>query len=287
MNYRHAYHAGNFADVFKHVVLTRIIEHLKGKEKAFRVIDTHAGGGAYLRSQIKPASSGKPAEWESGAGRLAGWTPPPETGDLFEPYLAALFGDHPRHALPDLLPGSPLVALRCFRKQDRLTACEMHPETAAHLRDTFAGNFQVRVLNLDGWLLPGSQIPPKEKRGMMLIDPPFETGDDFDRMITALSIAAKRWPGGAICLWYPLKHARQVAGFHAGLRASGVRSLLKLELEIARPQDPPVLHGCGMIVRKPPFRLAEEMGAMLPVLTKLLETQPGAGSWRIDELAGE
>lgn len=287
MNYRHAYHAGNFADVFKHIVLTRILEHLKGKEKAFRVIDTHAGCGIYERSAIPPAASGKPPEWQGGVGRMTGWELPTQAAALFEPYLSALFQEAPRDRVPGLLPGSPMIALRGMRRQDRLSACELHDQSAAMLKHAFEGNFQVRVMELDGWLVPGSQIPPKEKRGMVLIDPPFEQGDDFARMADALKTIDKRWNGGTVALWYPLKHSRQVADFHNVLTASGVRSLLVTEISITKPQDPPVLHGCGMVIRRPPFRLAGELREILPLLADRLELEPGAGSWSVRELVPE
>lgn len=286
MNYRHEFHAGNFADVFKHLILSRIIEHLKRKEKAFRVIDTHAGSGFY---ELPPASqlsaNGKPPEWVDGIGRLNEWQPSESQLAVVGPYLEAVRQDQ----LEDrqTYPGSPLLARRLLRKQDRLSVCELHPEAHSKLRTLFEGDYQVRVLNLDGWLIPGSQIPPKENRGVMMIDPPFERNDDFDRMVEAMRVSAKRWSGGSICLWYPLKHRDQVKRFHTQLVESGTSDLMRLEIEIEKASALPALHGCGMIVRHPPFTLAGEMQSVLPHLVRLLERKPGSGQWRLDMLTPE
>ncbi len=286
MNYRHSFHAGNFADVFKHIIVTRIIEHLKKKDKAFRVIDTHAGAGSYaLADPATRSANGKPPEWIDGIGRLAGWQCEPAVAEILAPYLEQVLGED-TNVKPGY-PGSPLIALNCMRKQDRLTACELHPEAHEDLKTLFAGNFQVRTLNLDGWLLPGSQIPPKEKRGLLLIDPPFESSDDFERMVDALVTTAKRWSGGSIALWYPLKHPKQVADFHKQLAASQVSDIVKYEIEISRPQTPPVLNGCGLIVRNGPYTLEGEMRAALPALASRLESAAGQGHWRIDRLTQE
>src|SRR4029453_19212780 len=224
MNYRHAYHAGNFSDVVKHVVLTRIVEYLKRKDAAFRVIDTHAGIGRY---ELTSKQAQKTGEWRDGIGRLAGQKFAPEVNALLRPYLdaAGLHGDS-REIVE--YPGSPLIARRLLRKQDRLFAVELHPADAAELKGLFAGDVQVRVLELDGWLALGAQLPPKEKRGLVLIDPPFEEPGEFDRMADALGKAHRRWPGGIYALWYPVKNAREVAAFRQRLRHAGIPKILDL-----------------------------------------------------------
>ncbi len=201
------------------------------------------------------------------------------------PYLDACPEGRPwRNAT---IPGRRYLPRRLLRKQDRLWFANCHPQAHASLKKLFEGDYQVRVLNLDGWLIPGSQIPPKESRGVMMIDPPFERNDDFDRMAEAMQISAKRWSGGSVCLWYPLKHRDQVKHFHTQLAASGVSDLMRLEMEIDRPTAVPALHGCGMIVRHPPYTLAGEMKAILPDLVRLLERKPGSGQWRIDMVTPE
>lgn len=292
MNYRHDYHAGNFADVFKHIVLSRLIEYLKRKEKAFRVIDTHAGAGRYLLApKDQRDTRGNPPEWVGGIGRLAGWKPQGEAASLLAPYLGAVFGNGDNQKAlseyPAEYPGSPLLAMELMRRQDRLTACELHPEAAGKLKTLFAGNYQARILTLDGWLVPGAHLPPKEKRGLLLIDPPFEDAADFGRMAEAALRAAKRWQGGSLAFWYPLKHPGPVARFKQMLRESGISDLVYLELEICKRETPPVLHGCGMILRHAPFVLEGEMAAILPQLAARLEAAKGQGRWRYERLTAE
>ena len=286
MNYRHDFHAGNFADVFKHIVLSRLVDYLKRKDKAFRVVDTHAGSGRY---DLPPAEQrdarGNPPEWVGGIGRLAGWQPQGEAAGLLAPYLSAVFGS--ANDTISAYPGSPLLVMELMRKQDRLTACELHPEAAERLKTLFAGNYRARILELDGWLVPGSQLPPKEKRGLLLIDPPFEEAADFDRMAEAARRAAKRWSGGVLAFWYPLKHAAQVARFKSSLKDSGISDLTCVEIEIRKPEQPPVLNGCGMILRHAPFVLEAEMKAILPQLASRLEASKGQGRWRHERLTGE
>lgn len=272
MNYRHAYHAGNFADVVKHVVLARIIEYLKRKEAAFRVIDTHAGIGLY---DLASGEAEKTQEWRSGVGRLVGRNLPPNVEALLQPYLEAVGLTHAGEALAEY-PGSPLIARRLLRPQDRLFAIELHPEDAARLKDLFAGDVQVRVLGLDGWLSLGAHLPPKEKRGLVLIDPPFEEPGEFDRMADGLVKAHRRWPGGVYALWYPIKDRGAVATFREQLARSGIPKILDISFDIRAPSPEPRLDGCGMVVVNPPYTLKAEMKALLPVLSGLLSEGPGA-----------
>jgi 23S rRNA (adenine2030-N6)-methyltransferase len=282
MNYRHAYHAGNFADVFKHVLLSRLIEYLKRKESAFRVIDTHAGQGLY---DLRAAEPGKTGEWILGAGRVLNAGLSEEAAELMGPYLSIL-----RQWLFDgvltAYPGSPVIARGLMRRQDRLSACELHPEDFNALQAHFAGDWQARTMQLDGWLVPGSQLPPKEKRGLVLIDPPFEAQGEFGRLADALARGVGRWPGGMFALWYPIKHDQQVASFIDGLARSGVGRLLRAELWVRGPAAEPVFRGCGMVIRNPPYVLEGELSAILPELAQCMSIDDGAG-WRIDVISGE
>src|SRR5690606_4824480 len=182
MNYRHAYHAGNFADVMKHAVLARIVEYLKRKDKAFRVIDTHAGTGMYDLSSEEAQKTG---EWRGGIGTLLNAQLPGDAAALLKPYLDAVRAANPDGAVTRY-PGSPAIARHLLRRQDRLTAIELHPADAAALKRHFAGDFQTRVIELDGWLALGAHLPPKEKRGLVLVDPPFEERDEFGRIVEGL-----------------------------------------------------------------------------------------------------
>lgn len=283
MNYRHAYHAGNFADVVKHIVLTRVIDYLKRKDKAFRIIDTHAGAGLY---DLAGAQAQKTGEWRDGIGRLLDHPVPGDAASLLQPYLAAV-GARPGMPLVSY-PGSPLIARRLLRKQDRLTAVELHHDEAAALKVLFAGDHQVRVIELDGWLVPGSQLPPKEHRGAVLIDPPFEKEGEFSRLRQALVTGWKRWPGGVFLLWYPIKDPAQVAAFRKEISASGVRDILDIRVLIRRPDPsgPPRFDGSGLIAVNAPFTLEAELrtvfNALLPVLAP-----GGGGSFEMTRLAAE
>ncbi|TIP38194.1 MAG: 23S rRNA (adenine(2030)-N(6))-methyltransferase RlmJ [Mesorhizobium sp.] len=282
MNYRHAYHAGNFADVVKHAVLARLVEYLKQKDKAFRVIDTHAGIGRYDLASVE---AGKTGEWQGGIGRLTEATLEPQAAALLQPYLEAVRAQNPEGGLKHY-PGSPLIVRHLLRNQDRLTAIELHPEDAARLKSVFEGDFQARVIELDGWLALGAQLPPKEKRGLVLIDPPFEEDGEFSRLIEGLRKAHRRWPGGIYALWYPIKDRRAVTAFRAALKEAGIPKLLDVALEIRPGSDEPSLDGSGLVVVNPPYTLEGELKVLLPALHKVLAVrQPSR--WTSDWLAGE
>lgn len=272
MNYRHAYHAGNFADVMKHVVLTRILDYLKRKPGAFRVIDTHAGSGFYDLSSEEAQKTG---EWRSGIGRLLDATLPEAATALAAPYLDAVrafnVGQPFRY-----YPGSPALTRRLLRATDRLTAIELHPADCFALKARFSGDWQVRVIELDGWLALGAHVPPKEKRGLVLVDPPFEKEGEFERLVDGLARAHRRWPGGVYALWYPVKDFNAVERFRDALRASGIPKILDIALEVRQPSPEPRLDGCGMVVVNPPFVLADEMKILLPALSAVLAEDPAA-----------
>lgn len=282
MNYRHAYHAGNFADVVKHAVLARLVEYLKQKDKAFRVIDTHAGIGLY---DLGSEEAGKTGEWEGGIGRLLDARLSSEAETLLQPYLDAVRAADPEGGL-SAYPGSPLIVRRLLRKQDRLSAMELHPQDAQQLKALFAEDFQVRVTELDGWLALGAHLPPKEKRGLVLVDPPFEKEGEFQRLVDGLQRAHRRWPGGIYALWYPIKDRAAVAAFRTALVEAGIPKILDTRFEIRRPSREPRLDGTGMVVVNPPYTLEKELRVMLPALHALLAEEKGA-AWSVEWLAGE
>jgi 23S rRNA (adenine2030-N6)-methyltransferase len=281
MNYRHAFHAGSFADVMKHVVLTRIVEYLKLKQAAFRVIDTHAGIGRY---DLTSTAAQRSPEWKDGIGRVLGADLPARAAALIDPYLSAVRAENAAGALR-YYPGSPLLVRRMLRAQDRLFAMELHPEDAATLKAIFAGDVQVRVIPLDGWLALGAQLPPKEKRGLVLVDPPFEEGEDYDRLVEGLVRGFRRFPTGTFALWYPLKEVGTVRRFVAALEATAIPRMLRVELEVA-PAGGGRLFGTGMVVVNPPFVLEDELRVLLPALAKVLGRE-GAGRHRLTWIRGE
>lgn len=201
MNYRHIYHAGNFADVLKHAVLARLVTYLQQKEKAFRVLDTHAGIGLYDLSSEEAQKTG---EWRDGIGRLLEGELPAEIAAILAPYLQSIRTLNPGPELT-LYPGSPKLARMLFRPQDRLSAMELHPDDYETLHRLFDGDFQSRVTELDGWLALGAHLPPKEKRGLILVDPPFEKEGEYERLADGLARGYRRFAGGVYCLWYPFE----------------------------------------------------------------------------------
>ncbi|AZO58763.1 MAG: 23S rRNA (adenine(2030)-N(6))-methyltransferase RlmJ [Mesorhizobium sp.] len=282
MNYRHAYHSGNFADVVKHAVLSRLVEYLKQKDKAFRVIDTHAGIGRYDLASVE---AGKTGEWQGGIGRLSEAALEPRTAALLQPYLEAVRLENPDGGLRRY-PGSPLIVRHLLRQQDRLTAIELHSEDAARLKAVFAGDIQTRVIELDGWLALGAHLPPKEKRGLVLVDPPFEEEGEFQRLVENLRRAHRRWPGGIYALWYPIKDRKAVAAFRAALKETGIPKLLDIGFEIRPASSEPSLDGSGLLVVNPPFTLEAELRLMLPALHGVLAVEQPS-RWTIEWLAGE
>lgn len=277
MNYRHAFHAGNFADVVKHAVLTLLIGHLKRKDGGFAVIDSHAGIGRY---DLAGDAAGRTMEYREGVERFLAEPPPPELAD----YAGAVRALNPGAELR-FYPGSPLVARHLLRPQDRLVLVELHPEDAQLLRREFAGDARTAVHQRDAYEALKALLPPKEKRGLVLIDPPFEAKDEFDRVLRGLGQALKRWPTGIYCLWYPIKDRAPVAAFHAAL-AAAVRPtpLLIAELLVLPDDYPARLNGCGLAILNPPWQLDQALGRLLPELHRRLQRKDGGA--RVEWLVG-
>jgi 23S rRNA (adenine2030-N6)-methyltransferase len=282
MNYRHAFHAGGFVDVVKHAILARLVEYLKLKPSAFRVIDTHAGIGRY---DLTSEAARRSPEWRDGIARLLQAELPADAAGLLRSYLDVVRSQNPEGGLR-VYPGSPLLVRRLLRPQDRLFAMELHPEDVQTLSALFAGDVQTRVIALDGWLALGSQLPPKEKRGLVLVDPPFEEEGEFERLAEGLVKAHRRFAGGLYALWYPLKDQKERDGFIAALAATGIPKMLRVEVMVRAPAHPPRLFGAGMIVVNPPYTLAGELEVLLPALAAVL-ADAGRGGWRVEWIRGE
>jgi len=266
MNYRHAYHAGNFADVLKHAVLALVIDYLKRKEPPFRVIDTHAGRGRYA---LTSKEAGKTGEWLSGIGRLLGPDAAPlpaEVEQVLAPYLKAVAAENGPGPLT-AYPGSPLIAQNLMRAQDALVANELHPEERSQLEAALGRDRRAKVMGLDGWIALKSLLPPKERRGVVLIDPPFEQEGELARLADGLAEGLQRFATGIFVGWYPIKDLRPITRFRESL-AGAPRPLLCIELMTRRPNDPERLNGCGLVVANPPFTLQSELEAVLPELTR-------------------
>jgi 23S rRNA (adenine2030-N6)-methyltransferase len=279
MNYRHAFHAGNFADVMKHVLLVRLIDYLKRKDTPFRVIDTHAGLGLY--DLTSPAST-RTAESAAGVGRLDA----PfalEVEALLAPYRAVLAQVRARHG-ESAYPGSPTIAREMLRPGDLAVAVELHPADHAKLAARFADAHTVKVMHLDGWTALHALVPPKERRGLVLIDPPFETPGEMERLPAEMLKALRKWPTGIYAGWYPIKDTRAVDRALAPL-AEASRPVLRLDLLIDHPNDTTRLNGCGLVVINPPWTLADEAAILLPALAERL-SRGGYGAFRCDRLGG-
>ena len=275
MNYQHAFHAGNFADVHKHAVLARVLIHLRNKPAAFRVIDTHAGAARY---DLLAQEATRGGEWHDGIAKV--WAARPTSGDdrsgggaaLLTPYLDAVASLNPGGSLRTY-PGSPLVALALLRPQDRLIACELEPRAAALLQTALRRDRRAKALTIDGWTALSAHVPPKERRGVVLIDPPFEEAADFTRLSSALVAAHRKWPTGIYMLWYPIKERDAAEALVRRLKRTGLAGLLRCEINLAPPAAALGLTGSGVILVNPPYKLDADLGLLLPALGKILSPQ--------------
>ncbi len=275
MNYRHAYHAGNFADVLKHVTLALIIDYMKRKDAPFRVVDTHAGCGRYA---LDSAQAVKTGEWRGGIGRLLGPDAKPLPSDvegIMAPYLEAVRAHNPPHQLR-IYPGSPLIASRMMRSHDRLVANELHPEDRTALEEALGRDRRIILLALDGWVALKAMLPPKERRGVVLIDPPFEEEGELARLADGLVGALRRFATGVYLAWYPIKDVAPIAAFHHSVAAGAGCELLRIEIMLRRGNAADRLNGCGLIVANPPYTLRGQLSAALPELTQRMAAGAGA-----------
>jgi 23S rRNA (adenine2030-N6)-methyltransferase len=259
----------------KHALLVWLLRALRRKEAPFAVLDTHAGIGAYDLGGPEAARTG---EWQRGIGRIR---------DVADGPLAD-YAVLVRAAGPEgSYPGSPLLIRQLLRPQDRLACCELHPDDHATLRARFRGDAQVAVHRRDGWEALRALTPFPERRGLVLVDPPFEQEGEFERLAAGIALVAHRFRAAIQACWYPIKHRAPVRAFHAALREGGVADLFAAELWLREPTDPARLNGCGLLLVRPPFRFEEEGGAILAaLLDRLGEGEPGQG-WAMTRIAPE
>ncbi len=282
MNYRHAFHAGNFADVIKHIVLVRILIYLRDKQAPFRVIDSHAGAGLYDLTSDEARRGG---EWLTGIARVMQARFSEATLPLVKPYLDIVRAFNPKAEL-NTYPGSPLIARALLRPQDRLTACEVEPTARKRLIEALRRDTQARVVDLDGWMALPAFVPPNERRGLVLIDPPYEQKDEFERLAEGFAQAFAKWPTGSYLLWYPVKSRRatdDLARHVADVTGAGTPAgkCLRLEFSAAPQAAEPGLTSAGLLIVNPPWTLANELKAILPELEKPLG-RGGAGRFRLE-----
>ncbi len=269
MNYRHAFHAGNHADVLKHILLLALLDALKKKDAPFFVLDTHAGRGRYL---LAAPESRKTGEADAGILKLMGEAKMPE---VVERYLRAVEANNPVGALI-AYPGSPLLVAQAMRAQDRLAACELQPDEAEALKELFAHDSRVAVHARDGYTAIKAMLPPRTEtlkfaRGLVLIDPPYEVQDnEYPQIISTVREALERWPQATYAIWYPIKLRRSLQPFFRKAAALPGKSVMLAELQI-RPDDSPLrLNGSGMLIVNPPWKFDQQIAPALPLLRHAL-----------------
>jgi 23S rRNA (adenine2030-N6)-methyltransferase len=265
MNYRHAFHAGSFADVMKHALLVRMLVYLQRKETPIRVIDTHAGIGLY---DLGSEEATRTAEWTEGVGRLA--EPfPPETESLLAPYRAVIASVRARHG-DNAYPGSPGILREVLRRHDRGVLVELHPADHAALEQRYNAVANLKTLHLDGWTALQALVPPKEKRGLVLIDPAYEEAGELERLGREMLAALRKWPTGVYAGWYPIEGIGPVDAVARALHEASPRPGLRLELLVDDPREPERLNGSGLFVLNPPYALRAEAEVLLPALAQRL-----------------
>jgi 23S rRNA (adenine2030-N6)-methyltransferase len=280
LSYRHAFHAGNFADVLKHAILSLLLEALRRKDKPFFYLDSHAGAGRY---DLNSLAARKNREFADGIERiLSRGDAPPELGG----YLAAVQSLQGPDKRLRYYPGSPAIARHFLRPNDRMALTELHPADFASLKAWCAGDNQVQVENQDGYQAVKALLPPRERRGLVLFDPAFERKEESTLLLEALQTAYRRWASGVFVVWLPILSLDSHAAFLRRLRAGGIPKILHAELTIG-PESPQLgMCGTALLIVNPPWKLDEQLKRLLPWLWQAL-SQHGLGGWRVEWLAGE
>ena len=279
LSYRHSYHAGNHADVLKHIVLTLCIESLKEKEKPFLYLDTHSGAGRYL---LKSEHSVKTGEYLSGINLLWQQSNIPE---LLNTYISVLRRYNPFEQIK-YYPGSPLIAKQLLREQDKLNLTELHPTDYPLLKQEFSKDKRTKVLREDGFAQLKSKLPPLSRRGIILIDPSYEIKDDYQKIPAALFKAYKRFATGIYLIWYPVVSRTQTQKMIDNIVNLGIKRISQFELAIKPDNNQKGMTASGMIVINPPWKLHEKMQTIMPWLKEILDTEK-IGNFVIKQLVSE
>lgn len=268
--------------MLKHAALTRILLHLREKDTPFRVIDTHAGAGRY---DLQSEEAEKTGEWREGIGKLLKHLPPGEAGDLLSPYLDLVRAENPDGQVK-FYPGSPQIVRSLCRAEDTMVFCELHPEEHSSLRKQVGNDRRVKVSELDGWIAIKALLPPPERRGLVLIDPPFEQEREFERMAEGLEEAYRRFANGVYLFWYPVKNFTETREFTKRLKRLLIPKILQIEFHVTPPQAAGPLSGCGLIAVNPPWKFEGEMRVILQALSASLQRNV-APAQRLEWIAGE
>lgn len=279
LSYRHGFHVGHHADVFKHIVLTLLVRSLLSKDKPFFYLDTHSGAGRY---RLDSEMAKKTREYETGIAKL--WNVP-DAPEALGDYLQAVHAANPDGGLR-YYPGSPRIVRHLLRPKDRMILCELHANEVKNLTLEFAADRQTKVEHQDGYAAIKALLPPSERRGLVHIDPAFEVKGEWQRLLEAIQEGYKRWATGMFAIWYPLQDRFESDDFLRRLQRSGIRKILLAEVSIVNPSDILRLTGSGMAIINPPWHLEEQLKTLLPWLWDKLSVD-GQGKWRVEWLVGE
>lgn len=278
LSYRHGFHAGNFADVLKHLVQVEILTYLQKKDKAFDYIDTHAGAGLY---RLQSTMATKNNEYRNGIGRLLQSTPDVAT---LQPYLEQIWSHNPDERLR-VYPGSPAIARSLLRPQDKAWLYELHPSDVVELRRSCSA-LNVHIRQEDGFRALTGLLPTQSRRAFVLIDPPYELKQDYLRVLDALKLIYRRMPAATVALWYPVVERARIDQLESQIKTSGVRNVVQFELGIAPDSEGPGMTSAGMIVVNPPWMLLGDMQELLPGLASVLG-EDGEDFYECRTLVGE
>ena len=279
LSYRHMYHAGNFADVFKHALLMRPLIALSAKDKPYLYLDTHAGIGRY---DLTHSWAQKAREYENGIGRILSATDVPT---VIEPYVDIVRALNPHGRLRHY-PGSPWIAKRFLRPGDRMVLVELNPTDHEELARVFAHERNVAVQKMDAYQALKAYLPPPERRGLVLIDSSFDRARELDRIVRALKEACSRWATGVYAVWYPLMEPASMRDFLASIKRSGIRKILRAEIEVRERDESGIIPGCGMLFVNPPWKFDREAKTIVQWLAPKLRVN-GEGRAVVDWLVPE
>lgn len=281
LSYQHLYHAGNFADVHKHTVLTLLLHALHKKPTALCYLETHAGRALY---DLQDAQARKNCEFEQGVSRLlADPNPPP----MLTEYLSYIYKYNDPGNVLRFYPGSPLLARELLRTQDAMILSELHPQEIPLLRQQLQHDKRIAIHQRDGYEMLRALLPVKQSRGLVLIDPAYELKSDYVQVISALELIQQRWPGGVAMVWYPLLTASAHENFIDALRKSALRDVLCCELQLQSYAGLPGMKGSGVIILRPPWQVDTQLQQLSPYLAKILQQDASATHWRVEQLIAE
>lgn len=280
LSYRHSFHAGNYADVLKHLTLMRILAYLGQKEKAIHYVDSHAGAGGY---RLESREAQKTSEYQNGIGALYQRNDLP---DILQEYVNCIKQFNGQKPKLKAYPGSPWIADYCLRRQDRLFLYELHPSDYELLAKQFAQDRRIQTHQEDGFKHAVGHFPPISRRGLLLIDPPYEQKVDYEKVVTLIKKVHLRFPSGCIALWYPVVDRNWIKSLERELKATNIPNIQLFELSQTPDSSGFGMNASGMIVINPPWTLKNELAAVLPYLSKILAVTDKA-SYRCEQLVSE